>query len=89
MHPKFSEDKKFKLGFVKVDIKSKKNSAFIGLKKKNYFYHTSSSINLTEESKNIKLKGVKRSAFKQLQLDQYSSCILRNKCKYVNAHTFE
>ena len=88
-HPRYSDKKKFKLSYVKVDTKSKRISAFIGIKRKNYFYHTSQSIKLTNESRNIKLKGVKRSAFKQLQLNQYSSCILRNKCKYVTCKTFE
>ena len=86
-HPRFNNSKKFKLGFLKVDTSAKVIHAFVAIRKKNYMYSTNLP---TEKSERVvKLKGIKKSSFQQVSLDDYKRTVLNGCVSRVNLKKIE
>ena len=73
-HPRFNNDKKFKLGFLKVDTGCRKINAFMAVRKKSYCYYT--SLPGENSVRSVKLKGVKKTVFPHISLENYKQTIL-------------
>ena len=87
-HSRFNNNKKFKLGYVKVDTGSKTITAYIACRKKCYILSTS----LPEENGKLiqKLKGVeKNAAEKYIKLDDFANCILYGQTSRVTFDRIE